>query len=173
MHDCFTLFCLLCTSVFFRTLIAYEEKYILWIIPTHHHCYKLTTSGQKCLMQCSSRQRCAVSNILDWREYNIEIKLKLIGFSLRMCLHVVHGKFFLLLVMQNMYRKAAEFWAEFRLELLSAGELFAEGISNQIWRLYWASHQVLSPYIFGNNFYQTSFAFPIFSPFSGPWMHAF
>ncbi|KAG8066204.1 hypothetical protein GUJ93_ZPchr0004g38165 [Zizania palustris] len=45
--------------------------------------------------------------------------------------------------MMNMYRKAAEFWAEFRLELLSAGELFAEekGISNQIWRLYWASHQ--------------------------------
>ncbi|KAL5214680.1 hypothetical protein ABZP36_003832 [Zizania latifolia] len=45
--------------------------------------------------------------------------------------------------MMNMYRKAAKFWAEFRLELLSAGELFAEekGISNQIWRLYWASHQ--------------------------------
>ncbi|KAL5216267.1 hypothetical protein ABZP36_007668 [Zizania latifolia] len=45
--------------------------------------------------------------------------------------------------MMNMYRKAAEFWAEFRLELLSAGELFAEekGASSQIWRLYWASHQ--------------------------------
>ncbi|XP_052151662.1 protein FORGETTER 1-like [Oryza glaberrima] len=43
--------------------------------------------------------------------------------------------------MMNMYRKAAEFWAEFRLELLSAGESFTEGISNQIWRLYWASHQ--------------------------------
>ncbi|CAL5030145.1 unnamed protein product [Urochloa decumbens] len=45
--------------------------------------------------------------------------------------------------MMNMYRKAAEFWAELRLELLSASEFFAEekGNSNQIWRLYWASHQ--------------------------------
>ncbi|WVZ87055.1 hypothetical protein U9M48_033752 [Paspalum notatum var. saurae] len=45
--------------------------------------------------------------------------------------------------MMNMYRKAAEFWSELRLELLSAIELFAEdkGNSNQIWRLYWASHQ--------------------------------
>ncbi|CAN6236195.1 unnamed protein product [Urochloa humidicola] len=45
--------------------------------------------------------------------------------------------------MMNMYRKAAEFWAELRLELLSASELFSEekGNSNQIWRLYWASHQ--------------------------------
>ncbi|AQK46025.1 RING/FYVE/PHD zinc finger superfamily protein [Zea mays] len=43
--------------------------------------------------------------------------------------------------MMNMYRRAAEFWAELRLELLSASELFADGNSNQIWRLYWASHQ--------------------------------
>ncbi|RLM74220.1 protein strawberry notch-like [Panicum miliaceum] len=45
--------------------------------------------------------------------------------------------------MMNMYRKAAEFWAELRLELLSASEFIAEekGNSNQIWRLYWASHQ--------------------------------
>ncbi|RCV35324.1 hypothetical protein SETIT_7G231900v2 [Setaria italica] len=45
--------------------------------------------------------------------------------------------------MMNMYRKAAEFWAELRLELISASEFFAEekGNSNQIWRLYWASHQ--------------------------------
>ncbi|KAG2568646.1 hypothetical protein PVAP13_7NG407100 [Panicum virgatum] len=45
--------------------------------------------------------------------------------------------------MTNMYRKATEFWAELRLELLSASEFFAEekGNSNQIWRLYWASHQ--------------------------------
>ncbi|KAI5011295.1 hypothetical protein ZWY2020_013432 [Hordeum vulgare] len=45
--------------------------------------------------------------------------------------------------MMNMYGKAAEFWAELRLELLSAGEISGEekGISNQIWRLYWASHQ--------------------------------
>ncbi|OEL18433.1 Protein strawberry notch-like protein 1 [Dichanthelium oligosanthes] len=45
--------------------------------------------------------------------------------------------------MMNMYRKAAEFWANLRLELISASEFFAEekGNSNQIWRLYWASHQ--------------------------------
>ncbi|XP_066343791.1 protein FORGETTER 1-like isoform X1 [Miscanthus floridulus] len=43
--------------------------------------------------------------------------------------------------MMNMYKNAAEFWAELRLELLSASELFADGNSNQIWRLYWASHQ--------------------------------
>ncbi|KAL6843730.1 hypothetical protein ACP4OV_026301 [Aristida adscensionis] len=45
--------------------------------------------------------------------------------------------------MMNMYRKAAAFWAELRLELLSAVELFEEekGSSSQIWRLYWASHQ--------------------------------
>ncbi|KAM3213142.1 hypothetical protein ACQJBY_065881 [Aegilops geniculata] len=45
--------------------------------------------------------------------------------------------------MMNMYRKAAEFWAELRVELLSASEYYAEDKSNsaQIWRLYWASHQ--------------------------------
>jgi hypothetical protein len=54
-----------------------------------------------------------------------------------------------------MYRKAAEFWAELRLELLSASELIAEekGNSNQIWRLYWASHQVLLPCVFKTSFY--------------------
>jgi hypothetical protein len=59
----------------------------------------------------------------------------------------------LVLAMQNMYGKAAEFWAELRLELLSAGELSGEekGTSNQIWRLYWASHQVLLPCIFSRN----------------------
>jgi hypothetical protein len=53
-----------------------------------------------------------------------------------------------------MYRKAAEFWAELRLELLSACELSAEEKSNssQIWRLYWASHQVLLPYIYKISF---------------------
>jgi hypothetical protein len=56
-------------------------------------------------------------------------------------------KFLILFVIQNMYRRAAEFWAELRLELLSASELFADGNSNQIWRLYWASHQVLLPYL--------------------------
>ncbi|KAG8046760.1 hypothetical protein GUJ93_ZPchr0008g14114 [Zizania palustris] len=45
--------------------------------------------------------------------------------------------------MTNMYRKAAEFWAELRVELLSAIEYYAEDKANssQIWRLYWASHQ--------------------------------
>uniref|UniRef100_A0A0D9X5G9 PHD-type domain-containing protein n=1 Tax=Leersia perrieri TaxID=77586 RepID=A0A0D9X5G9_9ORYZ len=45
--------------------------------------------------------------------------------------------------MMNMYRKAAEFWAELRVELLTAIEYYAEdkGNSAQIWRLYWASHQ--------------------------------
>jgi hypothetical protein len=53
-----------------------------------------------------------------------------------------------------MYRKAAEFWAELRLELLSACELSAEEKSNssQIWRLYWASHQVLLPCIYKISF---------------------
>ncbi len=52
---------------------------------------------------------------------------------------------FCYLMMQNMYRKAAEFWAELRVELLSAIEYYAEdkGNSSQIWRLYWASHQVV------------------------------
>ncbi|KAK1609385.1 hypothetical protein QYE76_033058 [Lolium multiflorum] len=45
--------------------------------------------------------------------------------------------------MMNMYRKAAQFWAELRVELLSASEYYAEdkGNSAQIWRQYWASHQ--------------------------------
>jgi hypothetical protein len=44
-----------------------------------------------------------------------------------------------------MYRKAAQFWAELRVELLSASEYYAEdkGNSAQIWRQYWASHQVV------------------------------
>lgn len=66
------------------------------------------------------------------------------------CLMILFHLFIILFAMQNMYRKAAEFWAELRLELLSANEFFAEekGNSNQIWRLYWASHQVLLPYTF-------------------------
>lgn len=114
MHYCFALLCLLCISVLFHTLIAYQEKTFFELFLCIDHCY------------------------------NINIKLKLVGFSYR----IAHGKVSILLVMQNIYRKAAEFWAEFRLELLSAGESFTEGISNQIWRLYWASHQVLPPYIF-------------------------
>ncbi|CAA6668669.1 unnamed protein product [Spirodela intermedia] len=45
--------------------------------------------------------------------------------------------------MMNMYNKAAEFWAELRVELLSASAFLYEEkpTSNQLWRLYWASHQ--------------------------------
>ena len=43
-----------------------------------------------------------------------------------------------------MYKKAAEFWAELRVELLSASAFLSEEKPNssQVWRLYWASHQV-------------------------------
>lgn len=43
-----------------------------------------------------------------------------------------------------MYKKAAEFWAELRVELLSASAFLANEKPNtsQIWRLYWSSHQV-------------------------------
>ncbi|PHU04117.1 Protein strawberry notch [Capsicum chinense] len=45
--------------------------------------------------------------------------------------------------MQDMYKKAAEFWAELRVELLSAGAFLTDDkpSSNQLWRLYWANHQ--------------------------------
>ncbi|KAJ7949025.1 protein strawberry notch-like [Quillaja saponaria] len=45
--------------------------------------------------------------------------------------------------MMEMYKKAAEFWAELRVELLSAGAfLISERPTpSQVWRLYWASHQ--------------------------------
>lgn len=44
-----------------------------------------------------------------------------------------------------MYKKAAEFWAELRVELLSASTFLntEKPSSSQLWRLYWASHQVL------------------------------
>lgn len=44
-----------------------------------------------------------------------------------------------------MFKKAAEFWAELRVELLSASAFLSEDKSNssQVWRLYWASHQVI------------------------------
>lgn len=43
-----------------------------------------------------------------------------------------------------MYKKAAEFWAELRVELLSASAFLNDKPnSSQVWRLYWASHQVL------------------------------
>ncbi|XP_021692563.2 protein FORGETTER 1 isoform X3 [Hevea brasiliensis] len=45
--------------------------------------------------------------------------------------------------MIEMYKKAAEFWAELRVELLSASAFLASDkpISSQLWRLYWSSHQ--------------------------------
>ncbi|XP_020269430.1 protein FORGETTER 1 [Asparagus officinalis] len=45
--------------------------------------------------------------------------------------------------MMEMYKKAAEFWAELRVELLSASAFLSEEkpTSSQLWRLYWASHQ--------------------------------
>ncbi|PKU73497.1 hypothetical protein MA16_Dca008061 [Dendrobium catenatum] len=43
----------------------------------------------------------------------------------------------------DMYKKAAEFWAELRVELLSASAFLPDEKPNssQLWRLYWASHQ--------------------------------
>ncbi|RZC64949.1 hypothetical protein C5167_008643 [Papaver somniferum] len=45
--------------------------------------------------------------------------------------------------MMNLYKKAAEFWAELRVELLSASAVLCDEKPNssQLWRLYWASHQ--------------------------------
>lgn len=44
--------------------------------------------------------------------------------------------------MMEMYKKAAEFWAELRVELLSASAVLSnEKPNSQLWRLYWASHQ--------------------------------
>ena len=55
-------------------------------------------------------------------------------------------------MLQNMYKKAAGLWVELRVELLSAIEYYAEDKVNsaQIWRLYWASHQVI-PFFLCNN----------------------
>nr|XP_043628033.1 protein FORGETTER 1 isoform X2 [Erigeron canadensis] len=45
--------------------------------------------------------------------------------------------------MTEIYIKAAEFWAELRVELLSASAFLGDDkpSSSQLWRLYWASHQ--------------------------------
>ncbi|KAI9116321.1 hypothetical protein K1719_012488 [Acacia pycnantha] len=45
--------------------------------------------------------------------------------------------------MMDMYKKAAEFWAELRVELMSASAFLnnEKPSSSQLWRLYWASHQ--------------------------------
>jgi hypothetical protein len=64
----------------------------------------------------------------------------------------------LYIMSQNMYIKAAALWAELRVELLSALEYYAEDKNNSahIWRLYWASHQVvpfptMQQYAFNHN----------------------
>ncbi|XP_011014354.1 PREDICTED: protein strawberry notch isoform X2 [Populus euphratica] len=46
-------------------------------------------------------------------------------------------------VMMDMYKKAAEFWAELRVELLSASTFLTNDKPNssQLWRVYWSSHQ--------------------------------
>ncbi|CAH2067889.1 unnamed protein product [Thlaspi arvense] len=45
--------------------------------------------------------------------------------------------------MEAMYNKSAEFWAELRIELLSASAFLPneKPNSSQLWRLYWSSHQ--------------------------------
>ncbi|XP_057949637.1 protein FORGETTER 1 [Malania oleifera] len=45
--------------------------------------------------------------------------------------------------MMEMYKKAAEFWAELRVELLTANAYLSDEKPNssQLWRVYWASHQ--------------------------------
>ncbi|XP_027062492.2 protein FORGETTER 1 isoform X1 [Coffea arabica] len=45
--------------------------------------------------------------------------------------------------MMEMYKKAAEFWAELRVELMSASAFLTteKPNSSQLWRLYWANHQ--------------------------------
>ncbi|KAB5538590.1 hypothetical protein DKX38_016123 [Salix brachista] len=45
--------------------------------------------------------------------------------------------------MMDMYKKAAEFWAELRVELLSASTFLTNDKPNssQLWRVYWSSHQ--------------------------------
>ncbi|KAF4389035.1 hypothetical protein F8388_026764 [Cannabis sativa] len=45
--------------------------------------------------------------------------------------------------MMEMYKRAAEFWAELRVEILTALSAYEneKPNSSQVWRLYWASHQ--------------------------------
>ncbi|XP_071730329.1 protein FORGETTER 1 isoform X1 [Rutidosis leptorrhynchoides] len=51
--------------------------------------------------------------------------------------------------MEEIYKKAAEFWAELRVELLSASAFLGDDkpSSSQLWRLYWASHQRFFRYV--------------------------
>lgn len=60
-----------------------------------------------------------------------------------------------------MYKRAAEFWAELRVELLSASAFLTDDKPNssQVWRVYWASHQVYYCGLGGKCFLFTSFFF--------------
>lgn len=68
-----------------------------------------------------------------------------------------------------MYEKAAGFWTELRLDILSAAAFITNERPNssQVWRLYWASHQVsnihcswmLSVYIFFFQLFSKIFTF--------------
>lgn len=51
--------------------------------------------------------------------------------------------------MMEVYKKAAEFWAELRVELLSALAFLGDEkpSSSQLWRLYWANHQRFFRYV--------------------------
>ncbi|KAJ9551193.1 hypothetical protein OSB04_015238 [Centaurea solstitialis] len=51
--------------------------------------------------------------------------------------------------MTEIYKKAAEFWAELRVELLSASAFLGDEkpSSSQLWRQYWASHQRFFRYV--------------------------
>jgi hypothetical protein len=48
-------------------------------------------------------------------------------------------------VLQGMYYKACYFWSALRTELMCALDALQEKkpSQNQLWRLYWANHQVL------------------------------
>lgn len=48
---------------------------------------------------------------------------------------------------QEMYKAATLFWTTLRIELLSASSFLTgeKPNSSQLWRLYWASHQVSEP----------------------------
>lgn len=62
-------------------------------------------------------------------------------------------------ILQEMYKKAAEFWAELRVELLAASAFLTEEKPNlsQLWRIYWASHQVLQASVNVTNVQEYSF----------------
>jgi len=55
---------------------------------------------------------------------------------------------------QDIYNKAAEFWAELRVELLTLIATYHEDKPAssfcQLWRMYWASHQVLDAIVYSS-----------------------